>query len=186
MKKYIWSRDDALSVWSDVGELDKLDTSVQRSSTDERNTAPLKIEEGSLESIFPKIVKESNSSERMNLANSFGVQTPKIVSFRHPPMQTYNVGNPIDSIAATRVMDQYGIWRPTDRDVRTAPTHGNIETISKKLDYRKYIRDSEFETREVFERETSNRNIEIIGTRLETTWLDKNQMTQSVDSSKRS
>ena len=88
----------------------------------------------------------------MNLANSVLVQTPKLVSFRHPPIQTDNVGNPIDSIAATRVMDQDGIWRLTDRDVSTAPTHGDIETISEKLAYRKYIKDSEFETREVFER----------------------------------
>ena len=68
-------------------------------------------------------------------------------------------------------------------DIKMAPTHGDIETISEKLSYRKYIRDSEFETREVFERETLNQNI---GTRLETTRLDKNQMTRSVDSSKRS
>ena len=94
------------------------------------------------------------------------------------------VGNPIESIAATRVMYQDGIWRPTDRDVRTAPTHGDIETISEKLAYRKYIKDLEFETREVFERETSNRNIKNIGTLLETTRLDENQMTRSVDSSK--
>ena len=63
--------------------------------------------------------------------------------------------------------------------------HG-IETISKNIAYRKHIRDSEFETREVFERETSNQNIENIGTRLDQTRLDENQMTQSVDSSKRS
>ena len=61
------------------------------------------------------------------------------------------------------------------------PTHGEIETISEKLVYRKFIKDSEIETRELFERE----NIENIGTRLETTRLD-DQMTQSVYSSKRS
>ena len=66
---------------------------------------------------------------------------------------------------ATRVVDQDGIWRPTDRDVRTTPTHGEIETISEKLAYSKFIKDSEFETREIFERE----NIENIATRLETT-----------------
>ena len=71
-------------------------------------------------------------------------------------------------------------------DVRTAPTHGNVETISKKLAYRKNIKDSDFETREVFEREPSNQNIENIGSQLETTRLDENQITQSVDSSKRS
>ena len=119
----------------------------------------------------------------MNLENSLLVQTPKLVSFGHPPMQTDNVGHTIYYIAATRVVDQDGIWRPTDRDVRMAPTHGNIETISEKLAFRKYIRESEFETREVFERETSNQNI---GTRLDTTQLEKNKMTRSVDSSKRS
>ena len=110
------------------------------------------MEEGSPKSILTEIVKESNSSERMNLANSLGVHTPKIISFRHPPMQTDNVGNSINSIAATRVMDQDGIWRPTDRDVITTPMHGEIETISEKLAYRKFIKDSEIETRELFER----------------------------------
>ena len=142
MNKDICSRDDALSVRSDVSKLDKLNTAVQKSSTDESNTASSQIEEGSLENICPKIVEESNLSERMNLANSVLVQTPKLVSFRHPPMQTDNVGNPIDSIAATRVMDQYRIRRPTDRDVRLTLTHGDVETISGKLVYRKFIKDS--------------------------------------------
>ena len=91
-------------------------------------------------------------------------------------MQTDNVGHRSDGSVATRVVDQDGIWSPTNRDVRTTPTHGEIETISEKLAYRKFIKDSEIETRELFERE----NIENIGTRLETTQLDY-QMTQSVD-----
>ena len=65
----------------------------------------------------------------MNLANSLGVHTPKLVFFRHPPMQTENVGHRSDGSVATRVVDQEGIWRPMDRDVRTTPTYGNIETI---------------------------------------------------------
>ena len=67
-----------------------------------------------------------------------------------------------------------------------APTNGDIETISERLAYHKYIRDSEFEAREVFEREPSNQDIQNIGTRPNKTRLDENQMTQSVDSSKRS
>ena len=62
--------------------------------------------------------------------------------------------------------------------------HDDIETISEKIAYHKHIRDSEFETREVLEQETSNKNIENIGTRLDKTRLDNNQMTQSLDSSK--
>ena len=94
INKDIWSRDDALSVRSDVSEADKLDTDVQRSSTDERNTAYSQIEEGSLKRIFPEIVEDSNLSERMNLANSLGIQTPKLISFTNPPMQIDNAGNP--------------------------------------------------------------------------------------------
>ena len=105
-------------------------------------------------------------SKQMNLANSVLVQNPKLVSFRHLPIHKDNVGHPIDGIVATRVVDHNKMWRPTDRDVKMAPTHGDIETISEKLAFRKYIKDSEFETREVFERETSNRNI---WARLETT-----------------
>ena len=45
MNKDIWSRDDALSVRSDVRKLDKLDTAVQRSSADERNTVPSRMDE---------------------------------------------------------------------------------------------------------------------------------------------
>ena len=52
--------------------------------------------------------------------------------------------------------------------------------------YRKFIKDSEFESREVFERENIKRkNIGNIETQLEMTRLDKNQMTRSVNSSKR-
>ena len=52
--------------------------------------------------------------------------------------------------------------------------------------YRKHIRDLEFETRDFLERETSNKNIENIVTRLDKTRLDNNQITQSTDSSKHS
>ena len=182
INKDVSSRDDALSTFrSDVDELDKLDTAVQWSSTNKRNTAPSRIEEDSPKIIFPEIVEVSNSSERMNLANSLGFQTSKLLSFRHPPMQTDNVGHQSDGSISTRVVDQDGIWRPKDRDVSTTPTHGEVETMSEKLAYRKFIQDSEFETTQVFERE----NIKNIGTRLETTRLD-DQMTWLIDIPKRS
>ena len=57
-----------------------------------------------------------------------------------------------------------------------AYTH-DIETISEKIAYRKPIRDLEFETREVLERETSYKNIENIVTQIDKTRLDNNKMT---------
>ena len=62
----------------------------------------------------------------------------------------------------------------------------DIETISERIAYRKHLRDSEFETIKCSERETLNKNIENIVTRLDKTRPDKNQMTQSTDSSKHS
>ena len=44
---------------------------------------------------------------------------------------------------------------PTLSDIETAATHGEIETISEKLAYRKFIKDSDFETSKVIEREIS-------------------------------
>ena len=114
MNKHISSRNDVWStVRSDVSKADKLDTAVQRSSSNKWNAAPLWIVEGSPKSIYPKIVEKYDSSERMNLANSLGVQTPKLVLLRIPPMQTDNVGDRRDEGVATRVAYEDGTRRPT-------------------------------------------------------------------------
>ena len=166
-----------------MGKADKLDTIVQRSPTNENNTESLRIEEESLESVFSKIFEELNSSERMNLANSLGIESPKLVHFGHPPMETNHGGNLIDGILATRIDHSNRIWRLTDRDDMMAHTH-DVETMSNVTAYSNHIKNSEIETRNVFERETSNENIENIVTQLDKTRLDNNQMTQSTDSSK--
>ena len=76
------------TVRNDVGEADKLDATVERSSTDEWKTASSQSIGGTPESIFRKVVKKLDSSERMNLAKSLSVQTPELVLLRHTPMQT--------------------------------------------------------------------------------------------------
>ena len=141
------------TVRSDVGEADKLDAAFQRSSSIEWNAAPSQIVEGSLKSIFREIVEKSDSSERMKLANSLSVHTPELVLLRHTPMQIESVGKQTGGGATTSIADQDGIWRPTLSNIKTAAIHGESETKSEKLAYRKFIKDSEFETRKVFERE---------------------------------
>ena len=139
----IWSGDDNFNVRSDMVKADKLDTIVQQSLTSERNTPSPRIEEESLESVFSKIVEESNLSEWMDLVNSMGIESPKLVHFRHPPIETKNVGNLLDGIVATRIENSNGIWRRTDRDDRMAHTH-DIETINKRIAYCKHIRYFDF------------------------------------------
>ena len=64
-----------------------------------------------------------------------------------------------------------------------AHTH-DVETMSETTAYQNHIKYSEIETRNFFERETSNENIENIVNRLDKTQLDNNKMTRSTDSSK--
>ena len=149
------------------------------------NMESLWIEEESLESVFSKIVEESNLWKRMNLANSLSIDITKLVYFGHLPIETNNVGSLLNGNVANRIENSNGIWRRTDKDDRMAHTH-DIETINKNIAHWKHIRDSEIETRNVFERDTSNKNIENIVTGLDNTRLDNNQMTQSADSSKHS
>ena len=74
MNEDIYSRDDVRStVRNDVDEADKLDATVEGSSTDEWNTASSQIVEGSTESVFRKVLKKFDSSERMSLVNSLSV-----------------------------------------------------------------------------------------------------------------
>ena len=119
MNEDISSRDDVQStVQSDIGEADKLDAAVQRSSSDKWNAATSQIVEGSPKSIFREIVEKSDLSERMNLANYLSVHTPELVLLRHTPMQTDNIGEQRCSGVATRIADQYRIWRPTLSDIK--------------------------------------------------------------------
>ena len=124
-----------------MGEADKLDTIVQQYLANEKNTESPQIEEESLESVFSKIVKESNSSERMNLANSLSIESSKLVHFGHPPIGTNNVGNLLDGIVATIIDNSNGIWRRTYRYNRMAHTH-DVETMSETAAYRNHINNS--------------------------------------------
>ena len=82
----------------------------------------------------------------MNLANSLSVHTPELVYFRHPTIQTDNVGDQRSGGVATRIAKKDGIWETTLSDIGMAASHGGIKRISEKLEYRKYVKDSEFET----------------------------------------
>ena len=102
-------------------------------------------------------------------------------------MQTENLGERRGGGVATRIAYQNGIWGPTFSNIKTAPTHGKRKKISEKLAYLKFIKNLEFETTKVFERENMEReNIRNIETQLEMTRLDEDQMTRSVSSPKRS
>ena len=85
MHEDIYGRDNVRStVRNDVREADKLDTTVDGPTTNERNTASSRIEECTPKGIFRKEIKKLDSSSQMNLANSVRVKTLYLVSFRDP------------------------------------------------------------------------------------------------------
>ena len=165
------------TVRNDVREADKLDTTVDGPTTNERSTASSRIEEFTPKSIFRKEIKKFDSSSRMNLANSVRVKTPDLVSFRDPTINTDNVlGRRSDGVA-TRIADKYGIWEPKPSNIGTAATHDEIEKISEKLSFSKYLKDLDFETIKMLEREHKEReNIKEIETRLSMTRIDEQKM----------
>ena len=110
MNEDISSRDDVRStVRNDVGKTDKLDATIEGSSTNEWNTASSLIEESTLKSIFRKVIKQLDSSDQMILANSLSVQTPDLVYFRHPTIQIDNVGDRRSGGVAARIANKDGI-----------------------------------------------------------------------------
>ena len=86
----------------------------------------------------------------MNLANSLSIESPKLIHFGNPPIETNNVGNLLDGIVTTKIENSNRIWMRTDRDNNMAHTH-DIETIGKKIAYRNHIRNSETETGNLLE-----------------------------------
>ena len=70
----------------------------------------------------------------MNLANSLSIERPKLVHFRHPPIETNDVGDLLDGIIANRIENSDRILRRTYRDDRIAHTH-DLETISENIAY---------------------------------------------------
>ena len=153
--------DVATTVRSDVGVMKKLDTSVDGLTTNKRNTESSDIFEGAAESVFGKKSEQFDSSGRVNFANSVPVESPDLVSFRDPPIQTHNITDSGTGGVATRIADKDGIWRAGPSDIIMAATHANDKDFNAKLEYRKYINDLYLETIQMLERDKRAReNIE--------------------------
>ena len=104
MHEDISGRDNARSTFcNDVRIADKLDTTVEGFTTDERNTASSRIVECTPKSIFVKEIKEFDLSSKMNLANSVPDKTPYLVSFRDPTVNTDNVTDGKSGDVATSI-----------------------------------------------------------------------------------
>ena len=107
----------------------KLDTTVDGLTTNKRNTESTDIFEGAAESVFDKISEQFDSSGRVNFANSVPVESPDLVSFRDPPVQTHNKTDGGTGGVTTRIADKYGIWQAGPSDIRMAATHSKSKSL---------------------------------------------------------
>ena len=83
-------RNDVRStVLSNVRKSDELDTTVDRLTTNENDTAGLRNVEDTPKGIFHENIKKFDSRNRMNFADSSGVKTSKLVPLRYSPVDTY-------------------------------------------------------------------------------------------------
>ena len=153
VNKDVWSVIDTTSnVLSDTDNVKKVDTSVQISTTQESNLESSRIQEESLKSIFPELGTKLEPSVMVNLANYIVHNIPNSKILGHPTIDTADIRN-LGCISATRPKNCNGLRRSTDRDDRMGYTH-DFDTMSETTAYRNHIKNSEIETREVFEPET--------------------------------
>ena len=76
---------------SDADNVEKFDTSVQSSTTQEINVESLRIEVESLKSIFHELGTNIDSSIQMNLVNSVIRESPKFKRLGHLPIEIADI-----------------------------------------------------------------------------------------------
>ena len=144
--------DTTFNLLSCRGSIGKFDTHVHGSATQERNLELSCIEEVGVKSILPEIFKESEFIGRMNLVNSVLSASPKFINLGNRTVKIADLRN-IYFATSTKVKSLNGIQRDKERDGRLEYTH-DFETMSETTAYCNHIKNSELETREVFEQET--------------------------------
>ena len=113
----------------------------------------------------------------LNLTNSVSVESPDLVSFRDPPVETQNVTDGRSGGVATNIADKDRIWIPSPSDIGTAATHDDVKNINEKLAFRKYLNELDFETIQMLEQDHRAReNMENIVTRLRMIRIDEQKM----------
>ena len=115
--------DVTTTVRSEVRVMEKLDSTVEAFTSNEKNTESLGIIESAPESVFVKNNEQFDSSGRVNFTNSVPVESPDLVSFRDPPIETHNVTDGGTGGVATSIADKDRIWRVGPSDIGTAATH---------------------------------------------------------------
>ena len=141
LNKDIWSVINTTSnVLICTDNVEKFDTLVHSSVTQERNLESSRIKEVGVKIIFPELGKDPDPSVRVNLANSVNHEIPKFITLRYPTVETADIRN-LYFVTATRANNLNGLRRGTERYDRLGYTH-DFETMSQTTAYRNHIKNS--------------------------------------------
>ena len=136
-----------------------------------------------VKSLPGEIVADLEPSKRVNLANYVISKSPKFINLGLPFFDA--TGNPNITFApSTRAKSLNGTGRENSKDNWLASSHG-FERVSKTTAYSNHIKNSELETREVFERENiQTEDIPMTRQKDFVTQLHDNPQTRSTEFSK--
>ena len=129
-------RNDVRStVLNNVRKSDELDTTIDRLTTNENDTACLQNVEDTPKGIFHENIKKFDPSSRVNFADSSFVKTPELVPLRDLPVDTDDV--PDNAGVPTGITEKDGIWFSNLREIGgTAATHDDLKEISEMLKFK--------------------------------------------------
>ena len=82
----------------------------------------------------------------MDFAKSVPVESPDLVFFKDPPVETHNVTDGRSGGVATSIADKDRICRVGPSDIGTAATHADLKNINENLAFRKYLNELDLET----------------------------------------
>ena len=157
-----------------------LDTYVDVSATQERNSDFSCIEKVGVKSLPDEIVAHLDPNIQVNLENSIISESPKFINLG---LLTFDAtGKPnIAFSPSTRAKYLNGMRREKSKADLLASRH-DFERVSETRAYSNHINNSELETRQVFEQGTENipltRQMDLVAP------LHENPLTRSTDSSK--
>ena len=144
------------TVLSNVRKSDKLDTTVDRPTTNENDAAGLRNVEDTPKSIFHEIINKFDSSNQVNFADSSGIKTPELVHLRDSPVDTYD--EPDNAGVATGITDEDRVWLERLREIGgTAATHDDPTQISETQKLKQLIKNIDFGKFNTLERENLER-----------------------------
>ena len=144
------------TVLNNARKSDELNTTVDRPTTNENDTACLRNVEDTSKGIFHKNIKKLDSSSRVNFADSSCVKTPELVTLRDPPVDKYDV--PDNAGVAAGISDEDRIWFAKLREIGgTAATHDDLKQTSETLKFKQLVKNIDFETFKTLERENIER-----------------------------